>query len=92
MPAPSSEVRGHETLPEIFEIRDPAARFPFAAPNSEFLIARSRGRISISEKSAPSLPVLMLTLLRRNRSGHVQIGTALGEENRLVSGTMKVCH
>ena len=39
----------------------------FAAPNNEFLIVRSRGRISISEKKAASILALMLTLSRRDR-------------------------
>src|SRR5579863_8103620 len=67
-PTPFSEVDGHASCPNFsrLEIFDPDS--PFAAPNSEFLIVRSRGKISISEKSAPSSPVLMLTRLRRKGS------------------------
>src|SRR5579863_2040726 len=68
-PTPFSEVDGHASCPNFsrLEIFDPDSAF--AAPNSEFLVVRSRGRISISEKSMSSPPVRMLTRLRRKGSG-----------------------
>ena len=52
-------------LPEV--LRSETSQFAFAAPNNEFLMVRSRGRISISEKKAASILALMLTLSRRER-------------------------
>ena len=62
----SSEGRGHEGSLR-FSRSDTLPGSTFAAPNSEFLIVRSRGRISISEKKAASMLALMLTLSRRER-------------------------
>ena len=66
IPTGSPEVHGHEGCFRFSWLEILLLGSTFAAPNHEFLIVRSRGRISISEKKAASVLALMLTLSRRD--------------------------